>query len=205
MLLICTAYNNSIQSATKEAAARRNISMDLYHYFDRRTGPFRSITAISQDEARKVLENIRNERPGSFCAQRNEEYISKRLKCEARLRKEFTAIGGVTEIDSPHYMVLGASPWLSTWYEQSDYIKIPVDKFDISKISFTYGDSMPTFNYRDGKEYREKVYDYNGILKVIEKYGLPQEWNDDGKSGPERYIEAHVWTDAVIKDYLRPL
>jgi hypothetical protein len=61
---------------------------------------------------------------------------------------------------------------------------------------------MPTFNFKDGKEYREKVYDYEGILKVIEKYGLPQEWNDDGRYGPERYVEAHVWTDDVIKDYL---
>ena len=73
------------------------------------------------------------------------------------------------DIDSPHYMVVEASPWLSTWYEQSEYIKIPIEKLDISKISFTYGDSMPTFNYDDGKEYRKKVYSYDGILKMIEK------------------------------------
>lgn len=176
--------------------------MDLYHYFDRRTGPFRSLTTASHEEAQKIMEKIKHDRPGSFCAQRNDDYITKRLNCEARLRREFLAIGGVTDIDSPHYMVLGESRWLSTWYEQSDHIKIPVGKFDISKISFTYGDSMPTFNYRDGKEYREKVYDYEGILKVIEKYGLPQEWNDDGRYGPERYVEAHVWTDDVIRDYL---
>ena len=176
--------------------------MYLYHYYDRRTGPFRSLTSIPWEEAKRVLEKIRQERPDSFCAQRDGEYITRRLNCEARLRKEFLAIGGVTDIDSPHYMVLGESRWLSTWYEQSDCIKIPVEKFDISKISFTYGDSMPTFNFKDGKEYREKVYDYEGILKVIEKYGLPQEWNDDGRYGPERYVEAHVWTDDVIKDYL---
>lgn len=47
-------------------------------------------------------------------------------------------------------------------------------------ISFTYGDSHPTFSDRvnDGKEYRKKLYTYDEILEVIEKYGLPQDWNE---------------------------
>ena len=31
----------------------------------------------------------------------------------------------------------------------------------------------------------------------IQQYGLPQDWNADGKGGPERYIEAQIWEDAV--------
>ena len=108
------------------------------------------------------------------------------------------------DLDSPHYIVLEFSPWLSTWYEQSEFIKIPVEEFDLRKVSFTYGDSMPTFSDRvnDGKEYRKKVYTYDEILTIIDKYGLPQEWNDDGRFGPERYIEAHVWTDEPITRYI---
>lgn len=62
---------------------------------------------------------------------------------------------------------------------------------------------MPTFSDRvnDGKEYRKKLYTYEEILQVIDKYGLPQDWNDDGKYGPERYIEVHVWSDNVINRY----
>ncbi len=109
------------------------------------------------------------------------------------------------EIDSPHYMVLEFSPWLSTWYEESRYIKIPVEEFDLRTVSFTYGDSMPTFSDSvcDGKEYRKKVYMYDEILEIIKKYGMPQEWNDDGKYGPERYIEAHIWSDKVIQKYIK--
>ena len=73
---------------------------------------------------------------------------------------------------------------------------------DLSTVSFTYGDSHPTFSNRvnDGKEYRKKLYTYDEILEIIKKYGLPQEWNPDGKYGPERYVEAHVWSDiGVIK------
>ena len=162
--------------------------MFLYHFYDARSGPFRSLTSVSQDEAREIIERIKTER-----------------NCERMLREAFAKKGGIMEIDSPHYMVLEFSPWLSTWYEESRYIKIPVEEFDLRTVSFTYGDSMPTFSdsVYDGKEYRKKVYFYDEILEIIKKYGMPQDWNDDGKYGPERYIEAHIWSDKVIKNYIQ--
>lgn len=83
--------------------------------------------------------------------------------------------------------------------------RIPVEEFDLRTVSFTYGDSMPTFSDRvnDGKEYRKKLYMYDEILSIIDKYGLPQDWNDDGKFGPERYIEAHIWSDKTIEKYIK--
>ena len=62
---------------------------------------------------------------------------------------------------------------------------------------------MPTFSdkVKDGKEYRKKVYFYDEMLKLIEKYGMPQDWNSDGRFGPERDIEAHVWSDETILRY----
>lgn len=174
--------------------------MYLYHYFDKRSGPFLSVTAVPKEEGNTILDQMKRERPGSMCARRDADYIAKRRATEAILRQEFTAKGGIVELESPYYMVVEHSPWLSTWYEQGDYIKIPIEEFDVRKISFTYGDSMPTFSPKvnDGKEYRKHVYTYEEILKIIDKYGLPQEWNDDGKHGPERYIEAHVWSKEPI-------
>ena len=177
----------------------------LYHYFDKRTGPFKSLTAVSASEAKKVMEQIKEERPNSQCALRNDKYVEYRHNCEGILRRVFAAKGGIMEKESPHYIVLGHSPWLSTWYEQMECLKIPVEEFDLRKVSFTYGDSMPTFSDRvnDGKEYRKKIYFYEEILKVIQKYGLPQDWNDDGAHGPERYIEVQVWSDETIKRYIQ--
>ena len=174
--------------------------MYLYHFFDRRTGPFRSLTNIPPEEAKAVIEKIREEPPDSLCARRDDQYVQKRRNCEAILRREFAEKGGIMEKDSPHYMVVEFSPW----FEQSEYIRIPIEEFDLRTVSFTYGDSMPTFSDRcaDGKEYRKKLYVYEEILKVIEKYGLPQDWNDDGKFGPERYIEAHVWSDMPVARYI---
>ncbi len=128
-----------------------------------------------------------------------------RLFYEEILRTAFLKKGGVIRRKSPHYMVVEHSPWLSTWFENCAYIKIPIEAFDLRTVSFTYGDSHPTFSPRpradDWKEYRRQLYTYEEIGKVIEKYGLPQDWNDDGRFGPERYVEAHIWCDEVIEEY----
>ena len=176
--------------------------MFLYHYFDKRTGPFKSLTMLPEEEADRLLAQIKVERPEGFCARRNDNYLQKRRSCEQIIRNEFQAKGGIIELSFPYYMVVEHSPWLYSWYEQPDYIKIPIEDFDIRTLSFTYGDSMPTFNFDDGKEYRKKLYTYDEILDVIKKYGLPQDWNNDGSHGPERYIEVHVWSRETILKYI---
>ena len=47
------------------------------------------------------------------------------------------------------------------------------------------------------------IIPYAEILEVIDKFGLPQDWNDEGKHGPERYIEVQVWSDEPIKKYIK--
>ena len=87
------------------------------------------MTAISEEEVRKVLKQIKIERPNSLCAARDADYIQKRRNCEEILRREFAAKGGIMEAD----MVVEHSSWLSTWYEQSDFLKISIEEFDIRK------------------------------------------------------------------------
>ncbi len=179
--------------------------MFLYHYYDKAIGPFVSLSDLPMDEANAVINRIKSERPNVQCAQRDAEYMFRRRMYEDILRKVFIKKGGVIRRSTPHYMVVGHSPWLATWFENSAFVKIPIDEFDLSTVSFTYGDSHPTFSPwprdDDWKEYRRQLYTYDEILKVIGKYGLPQDWNDDGKFGPERYIEAHVWDDQPIERY----
>ena len=91
--------------------------MYLYHYFDKRSGPFRSLTALTQDEADSVLAKIKQDRPSSLTAQRDADYISKRMNCERIVRKEAENKGILMDISSPHYLVVENSPWLSTWFE----------------------------------------------------------------------------------------
>lgn len=179
--------------------------MYLYHYYDKSIGPFMNLSDIPMDEAKRILNEVKQNRPNSQCAGRHAEYMETRLYYEGLVRNLFIQKGGIVTRTVPHYMVVEHSPWLYTWYENSAYIKIPIEEFDLRTLSFTYGDSHPTFSLRvtDGKEYRKKVYMYDEILEIIKKYGLPQDWNNDGKFGPERYIEVQVWSDNPINNYKR--
>lgn len=121
-----------------------------------------------------MLREIAITKPNAQCAKRNVDYMQARIYYENILRNEFQRKGGLICRQVPHYMVVEHSPWLSTWYDNSSYIKIPIEMFNIKTISFTYGNSHPTFC--------DNV--------------------NDGRYGPERYIEAHIWSDDVINEYL---
>ncbi|BBF45061.1 hypothetical protein lbkm_3819 [Lachnospiraceae bacterium KM106-2] len=177
--------------------------MYLYHYYEEQDGPFRNLSDLPEEKAKEVLQQIKRNRPESFAAVRDKEYIRIRLGYEAIVRELFSNMGGRMDRFAPHYMVVGECPWLASWYENPAYIRIPIEEFDLSTLSFTYGDMHPTFSDRvnDGKEYRKTLYDYKGIIKMIKKYGLPQEWNADGAYGPERYIEVQVWSEDTISKY----
>lgn len=180
--------------------------MDLYHYFDVSVGPFRTLSDLRMKEAECVLNEIKEKKPGSFSAKRKERYLERRRALEATARRLFIEKGGKPRRAAPYSMVVEACGWLESWYEHSGFLRIPVEEFDPSTLSFTYGDMLPTFSPRadDGKEYRGQVYRYDEILKLIEKYGLPQNWNPDGALGPERYIEVQVWSDETVARYRRP-
>ena len=158
--------------------------MYLYHYFDRNAGAFRNISELNDDDAQKVLENIKLKKPESMCAKRQDSYVADRRHYEDIVRRAFAAKGGRVLRDTPHYMVVEECAWLESWYDEPAFVKIDVGEFDL-----------------DGKEYRRQVYTYDEILHIIEKYGLPQVWNSGGEYGPERYIEVQVWDDSTIAKY----
>ena len=156
------------------------------------------------EEAQEIQNRIKAENK-AFAAQRNESYLARRRYLEELVRSMFIKKGGEPVRKTPHYMVIGECPWLATWYKESDYIKIPVSEFNMKTVSFTYGDTFPTFspNVTDDLEFRRKVYTYDEILIIIEKYGLPQNfWNEPVFAQP-CYVEAQVWSDVPVKYYCK--
>ena len=174
----------------------------LYHYFEKSKGPLMSLSALPSKEADIIQHRIVSENK-TFAAQRNERYLPRRRELEGIVREQFIEKGGKPEKESPHYFVIGECPWLATWYEQADYIKIPINEFDLRTVSFTYGDTFPTFspNVTDGMEYRNTVYTYEEVLKIIEKYGMPQDKWDKPVFAQPCYVEAQVWSNEPAMRY----
>jgi hypothetical protein len=174
----------------------------LSHYYENSAGPFSNLSMLPLEQAEQILEEIR--RNGKrFASQRSSDYMRKRLELEIKIRCLFEEKGGKPKLAQPHYMILGICPWLEGWYVNGQELQIKLALIPKDCVSFTYGDSFPAMNYNDGKPYRGQVYIESELEEIIKRYGLPQEWNPDGKGGPERYIEAQVWDDVPLKEYLR--
>jgi hypothetical protein len=46
------------------------------------------------------------------------------------------------------------------------------------------------------------VYTLDELPALVEQHGLPEDWNPDGASGPDRYIEAQIWDDGPLIRFL---
>jgi hypothetical protein len=170
----------------------------LTHYYDAARGPFRSLTALPPDDANRLQAQIVAEARG-FASQRTPDYLAVRRELEQRIRRLFVAKGGCPERDTPHYFIVGTCDWMLTWYERPACLGVPLASVDPAVVSLTYGDSFPAMRYPDGKPWRGQVYTLGELPDLIARFGLPQIWNADGSLGPDRYIEAQVWSDAPLR------
>jgi hypothetical protein len=168
----------------------------LTHYYERRLGPFRSLSDLPPEEAESVLEGIRR-RGDVFASRRSPEYVQIRFELEERIRSLFIAKGGLPQRERPLYFILGTCDWCRTWYLEPAEARLPLRLLDPAQVSFTYGDSFPALRFQDGKPYRGKVYTLSELPGLVAQFDLPQAWNPEGKLAPERYIEAQVWGTSV--------
>ena len=173
----------------------------LTHYYEAAVGPFRSLTKLSEAEATSIQTRL-TEAGDVFASQRQPDYLAIRRQLEAQVRAQFIEQGGKPALYHPHYLIVGESHWLQSWYRDGQKIQIPLSKVHPDSVSFTYGDTFPAMRYQDGKAYRGQVYCLGDLWDLIEQYGLPQDWNPTGQYGPDRYIEAQLWSDRPVMHYL---
>jgi hypothetical protein len=173
----------------------------LCHYYEASRGPFLNLSDLPLNEAEQLLDGIRTA-GDIFASKRSSDYLEIRRGLESQVRRRFKKKGGMPLRESPHYMILGSCPWLQTWYKEGRELRIPLAVFGPEIISFTYGDTFPAMRYPDGKPYRGQVYTLAELPELVHLYGLPQERNPDGEHGPDRYIEAQIWADEPIRQFL---
>ena len=188
----------------------------LYHYYDKDKPLLRPLTALPFDEAEIILRSSLAECPDAtdkFLNWFPKWHLQHRYELERTIRNKFIAIGGNPVNTSPVYFALGPNKGLETWYDNFGVIKIPVSEFDLLTVSFTYGDAFAVFNPKcnTGEEWWEQVYMYEDIIKLVDKFGFPEdpEYNSRKMIFPkdkpineyQKYVEAHVWSDTVLNKY----
>ena len=171
----------------------------LCHYYACERG---NLSDLPLAAAEDVLEEIRQRGVG-FASQRSADYLTIRRELETKVRALFIEKGGQPRCERPHYMILGQCAWVKGWYVEGCELCIPLAHFVPEQLSFTYGDTFPAMRYGDGRPYRGQVYTLAELPALVEQFGLPQDWNADGQHGPDRYIEAQIWDDGVLRKWLK--
>ncbi len=188
----------------------------LTHYYKRGTEPFRSLSALPDGEAIKIMQELYKDTPLWSRFKDPIQYLQNRRQTEQWVRKEFLAKGGQPQAAYPIPMVLGASPWIvknAPYPEAHGEVHIPLAVFTESDVSFTYPDSMLSLWFAKDKpieyyqpEYHGKVFTISEILLIVEARGLPEEeWKSNLPSDLAPYIEAQVWNHEPLLEYKKQL
>jgi len=183
-----------------------NVILTHYHLPDRK--PFLNLSALSEDELKNVLE-VLNEKTKSGESKRifMDWYVDHRKETEKRILNEFISKGGKPEKTYPHYFVLGESKIQKSTAQNMQEIIIPLSEIPAEFISFTYPDSMASFDLEKDPKYKMpyhgKVYTLEEIKEIIREYKMPaDEIGFTSRYGYPKYIEAQLWSDKPIQHYL---
>lgn len=142
-------------------------------------------------------------------------YLALRRLTEDRLLELFTAAGGQPVRRTPHYLVLGDSPWFAGLSPHMAEVAVALTDLPSDVVSLTYGDSFTAmaFGPRFGlpyepRPYHGQVFRIEGIAPLIDRFGMPARTSDpyaDYQRRPlEEYVEIQLWSDEPIRHLLQP-
>lgn len=185
----------------------------LTYYYTKGTEPFRSLSALSDGDAIRIMEALYVEFKDSILFDRFKEparYLEDRRQTEHWVREAFIAKGGTPREIYPVSMVLGASAWITQRAPdpaQHGEIRIPLSVLEEGDVSFTFPDSMVSRWFGLEKPepyylpaYHGKVFTRSEILAIVGERGLPEEtWDVHLPDNLGAYIEAQVWNHEALR------
>ena len=184
----------------------------LTHYYKPGRRPFQSLSALPEDEAVRIMQDLYEETVFSARFKDPSQYLRDRKQTEQWVRRKFIEKGGCPREPHPVYMVLGGSRWIKAHALLEGAlgeIRIPLSVFQPGDVSFTYPDSMISqwFGADQPQEYylpdyHGKVFTLAEILDIVEARGVPEEcWETHLPDDLAPYIEAQVWNHDPLSKY----
>lgn len=124
-----------------------------------------------------------------------ENYYTRRLQTDKLLHARFAELGGKLLQEHPLSFVLQGSAYLNNWFDNGIVTKIPLNRISSDYISFTYGDSMASFE----KHSESIMLTKDMLLKVMSAYdGTLEKFMTDIEK-QYHYIKAQVWDDECAR------
>lgn len=191
----------------------------LLHVYRRGSEPFRTLSALPEIEALRIMQRLYME--GSIFWERFRDpkgYLEFRRNVEQALGESFRNKGGRPVDRHPIYLVVGNPRWMQTasdrkTLETTETLRVPLSVLNQDTVSFTYPDSMVSALIAIEKnpayyepEYHGQVFTLSEMSEIIEQRGLPGEgWETRMPPHYAHYIEAQVWDRKALTEYLRKM
>jgi hypothetical protein len=174
----------------------------ITHLYDPQRGPFRNICNLPDEEADRILAEIR----ASVRPSLKPNYLPRRRKTEAWLLAERRRKQGRPHLDHPIYFFLGdRSDWRDAWRPAP--VVLPLELFPEDALTFTFPDSMASLplsveekHLIDRKGYHGKVFTLAEIRTVIADVGMPR-----GRDRYDTFVEVQAWDDRPIHAAVKSL
>src|SRR4051794_8700589 len=150
-----------------------------YHLADR--PPFLSLSDLGDTALRDVLaEQAILRRAGRVHRPFGSRYMELRHLTEARLRELFLARGGHPQRESPHYFVLGESPWFERLAEGMRKVQLSLSALPPDQTTITYPDSFTAMEFGPRFGVPQEPRPYHGAISLLEeladlvaRFGVP--------------------------------
>jgi hypothetical protein len=174
-----------------------------------------NVLILPEDEPETVLSQLKSEGKRVW---HHPGYVDERREVEAWVRREFIHKGGKPHLTNPLYFVLGAN---DEFFGKGGFfshahpakLEIPLSILPSAIISFTYPDSMASLGIASDtteqgeffrKPFHGQVFTLEEIRGVVDEYGMPGDrWKYEERWRHDRYIEAQVWDDRPIREFIR--
>lgn len=162
----------------------------ITHYS--RGKPFQSISSLTSLNQNQVIESLDESNAWGLARFQDPDYLPSRARTEKLLRDKFQEIGGNPVLEHPIYFFLGRSHGFEKHQDNRAYI-ISLSKIPTEMISFTYGDSLLSFEqkYRtlSGEKYKNQLCDQVFRLEnLVDLFS-----HSDFPNTDPLHIEAQLW------------
>lgn len=165
----------------------------ITHYS--RGKPFQSITSLSPIEREQILATLNETNAWGLNRFKDQEYLSKRLQTEKKIKALFETAGGQPELDHPIYFFLGTNSRFEEHPDNRAY-KIFLKDLPENSVSFTYGDSLLAFDdtYRklSGDLYQNPMCGKVFLKRDLESLFFSADYPGTGAL----HIEVQLWVPA---------
>ena len=188
------------------------------HYYMPSRDPFQNLSDLEDEDAVLVMEALMGDRAARLHHRLyGRKYLAMRRWTETRLYSTFAAMGGLPNRCSPHYFVLGESPWFRALAAGMREVRVPLSELPPTKTSATYGDSFEAMGTSAAfglgpppraHRYAGTVVRIDEVAEMVASLGFPAADADVDYAGyeersVEKFIEVQLWSDDPIHHYLR--